>query len=91
MRAVRTLPYQMFKSVKYSLRHNGYYGSTTGDRKYMHVAVWEYFNGLVPKGHEVHHVNKNKSDNHLVNLKLVTSAEHGKISGFRGNQYVRIK
>lgn len=44
--------------------------------KYLHIAVWEAFNGEVPDGYDVHHINHNPSDNRLENLELITRNEH---------------
>lgn len=44
--------------------------------KYLHIAVWEAFNGEVPNGYDVHHINHNPSDNRLENLELITKTEH---------------
>lgn len=38
----------------------------------VHKFVWEYFNGSIPKGMIVSHINKDKLDNRLENLELST-------------------
>lgn len=40
------------------------------------VMVWEKAHGPVPAGSVVHHKNRNKLDDRLVNLELQTRAEH---------------
>lgn len=47
-----------------------------GIRKRMHVYVWEFYNGTVPDGYEVHHIDGNKSNNDISNLKCVKAEEH---------------
>jgi hypothetical protein len=42
----------------------------------MHIVVWEFYNGKVPKGHQIHHVDENKSNNSIENLRLMTAKEH---------------
>ena len=40
--------------------------------KYIHRLVWETFNGNIPKGYEINHIDHDKSNNSLANLELVT-------------------
>lgn len=61
----------------------GYYLSTRkiGDRrKRLHVFVWETENNTeVPAGFEIHHKDKDKDNNSISNLVLLTSQEHRQI------------
>lgn len=49
-----------------------------GKRKdcYVSLLVWEAFNGPIPEGYEVNHINENKEDNRLDNLNLMTRKEN---------------
>lgn len=42
----------------------------------IHRVVWEAFNGQIPKGFEVNHINLNRQDNRLDNLELLTHQEN---------------
>lgn len=54
-----------------------------GKPKNVHIAVWEAFNGEIPKGYDVHHINHNKEDNRLENLELVDLHSHRKYHNSR--------
>ncbi len=47
--------------------------------RFEHVLVWEAHFGPVPPGYEIHHINENKLDNRISNLKLLTRLEHKRI------------
>ena len=59
----------------------GYRRIWTKDRKlrFEHVVVWESVHGPVPPGYELHHVNGDKLDNRIENLRLLTRLEHKRI------------
>lgn len=45
-----------------------------GERKncYVHRLVWISFNGPIPEGYEINHINEDKQDNRLENLNLLS-------------------
>lgn len=47
-----------------------------GYKKMEHILIWENANGKIPKGMIIHHINGNKKDNRLQNLRLVNFNEH---------------
>ena len=50
----------------------------------IHKLVWRQFNGEIPKGFDIHHINFNPSDNRPENLVLLSCSEHRKLhSKFR--------
>jgi len=62
---------------------NGYWSNKTwfpNDKRYFtylaHRWVWENINGLIPIGMEIHHKDKDKSNNEIDNLEMVSRAEH---------------
>lgn len=51
----------------------GYKRVSIGNAKVReHRIVWEMFNGPIPEGYEIDHINHIRSDNRLENLRLVT-------------------
>lgn len=41
-----------------------------------HRVVWEMFNGPIPEGMEIDHINHNRFDNRIENLRCVTHSEN---------------
>lgn len=57
----------------------GYYLSTKNigsSRMRLHVYIWEYHNGSVPAGYQIHHKDENKDNNEIENLACMTKKEH---------------
>jgi hypothetical protein len=42
----------------------------------LHTYVWEKHNGKTPKGYHVHHIDGNKENNDIENLRLMKPIEH---------------
>lgn len=69
--------YSELRKYKCSHHLNGYqYASLNGEGRYVHRLVWEAFNGEIPQGMEIDHINTNRLDNRLCNLRLVSSSEN---------------
>lgn len=68
-------------------RSPGYYVCTSGDRKRLHVAMWEAKAGMsVPVGCVIHHVDWVKTNNMIENLVCVTVSEHERIHNTPGGR-----
>lgn len=64
-----------------SLDNNGYYWITSrkegNHHKFLHRLIWEDFYGFkIPKGFHIHHKNKIRTDNCILNLQLVREYDH---------------
>lgn len=60
-----------------SMRDTGYI--TTGDgnfTEYCHRIVWEMHCGNIPEGYEIDHVNHDRSDNRIENLRIVKKKDN---------------
>ena len=64
--------YQIFDGTTYCKDKGGHFICGLA----IHRAVWKYFHGEIPSGYVIHHVDENKSNNHIENLRLLTSSEH---------------
>ena len=45
----------------------------------LHRAVWEFYNGKIPKGYVVHHKDLNKDNNEIENLECISMADHNRL------------
>ena len=68
----RTVDWKLFSAK------NGKYGQVkvSGKTEYIHRIIWEIHNGKIPDGMEIDHINREKSDNRIENLRLVTRLEN---------------
>lgn len=54
-----------------------YYGYN-GKHYGVHKLVWEAFKGEIPEGYEIDHIDRDSTNNHIDNLRLVTHSENNK-------------
>ena len=76
---------------KWKQEASGYYVCTTtddtGNRKRLHVEVWEHEHGVrVPPGCVIHHLDWNKRNNSIDNLICLTVWEHERVHNVIGGE-----
>ena len=65
--------------TKGSKHSKGYKTLSLGGKNiFVHRFIWEFVNGPIPAGLSIDHINRDKSDNRIDNLRLVTTAENQK-------------
>lgn len=62
-----------------SIRNDGYIEITLNDKSYLaHRIVLEMHNGKIPEGMQIDHINHDRIDNRIENIRLVSANENGK-------------
>lgn len=59
--------------------NNGYWLSTSNPLLYAHRWVWVVNFGEIPTGMEIHHKDRNPSNNDIENLQLLHKSLHAKL------------
>lgn len=60
-----------------SLSPNGYKtGSLNNKDYYSHRVVWTYVFGFIPNGYDIDHINRDRSDNRICNLRLASRSSN---------------
>jgi hypothetical protein len=83
----KPLPVVEFNGNKYTMRNTGYYGRTNAERSLLHRDMWEFHNGPIPDGWDIHHVNEDPTDNRIENFECLPKAEHTRKYSPHNNQF----
>ena len=80
---------RMYMGKKYAVeKETGYLVCTTGERKRLHVAIWEHeMEQEVPPGCVIHHLDWNKTHNEIKNLVCVTVEDHERIHNHKEGEH----
>ena len=70
--------YRLYFNKKFSKRKCGYWISTSKPLIHAQRWVWINYNGNIPKGIDIHHIDGNKDNNEINNLQSLTRSEHQK-------------
>lgn len=79
------------KKAKTSLKgylFSNFYFKGKSNTKSFHRVIAEAFLGPCPKGYEVDHINNDRKDNRLINLRYISKSENNKKSYDSGNRDV---
>ena len=49
-----------------------------GWKKYHHY-IWEKYNGIIPIGYDIHHIDEDKLNNNIDNLQMLLKTQHHKL------------
>ena len=69
--------YQSFNGLNYRKRKYGHFYRGRGQA--LHRDVWQHFFGDIPVGYEIHHIDGDKANNDISNLKCLPQSEHRKL------------
>ena len=73
--------YIYFNGIKFTRdEKTGYYLNST-IRKRLHRYVWEFYNGSIESGYDIHHIDGDKSNNDISNLAKMSRHKHAEIHG----------
>lgn len=77
---IKTIEYIEYDGIKFYRDNKGYWLSSKchgiSKSKRLHVYVWEKYNGAVPKGYHVHHIDHDTDNNDIENLQLIEKFKH---------------
>lgn len=82
---IRTVRYIEYDGKRFYEDSKGYWlGQEKGPdgkphRIRLHTYVWEKFNGPVPDGYDIHHIDHDPSNNDIENLVALPESEHHKL------------
>lgn len=70
---------QSFNGKNYWLdKSSGYYRNAQIKPHSLHRQVWIYHNGDIPQGYVIDHIDRDKNNNQIGNLRLATQSENNK-------------
>lgn len=73
---------QYFNGIRFTIGPGRKYFSNSAVRpKSMHCYVWSYYNGEIPKGYDIHHIDGDRYNNDISNLECIESHEHKRLHG----------
>ena len=68
--------YKFFNDLTFYEDSSSGYFMNAKLKKRLHRYVWEFYNGEIPEDYHIHHIDGDKSNNDINNLKMLKSKEH---------------
>ena len=87
LRAQNKRPFVIYDGKKFTLRNVGYYAATVGSRPQLHRYKYEKEIGVIPNDWDIHHIDNDKTNNHIDNLVAMPKSVHASLFNTGGNQY----
>ena len=79
-----------WKVVQFSLQPSQVLSTPAGGAQVPEYRwLWEHYNGPIPEGSLIHHLNGIHSDNRIENLVCITTLEHGNNHSGQGKFYTK--
>lgn len=79
---IKVVTYIEYDGIRFYPDQKGYWLAKINKKpKRLHTYVWEKFNGPVPEGFHVHHIDLNTNNNEIENLILLSEKEHLSLHG----------
>lgn len=79
-REVKVIEFIEYDGIRFYRDQKGYWlsGAIAGRKSpvRLHVYVWEKYNGEIPKGYHIHHIDMNTDNNEIENLAMLEEHEH---------------
>jgi len=73
---------QYFNGIRFTIGpERKYFSNSAVKPKSMHCYVWSYYNGEIPKGYDIHHIDGNRYNNDISNLQCIEKHEHRRLHG----------
>ena len=81
-------PFKTILGKKFTIRRDGHWRCTSGNRITAHKFVWQSYHGDIPPGNCIVHIDRDPGNNRPENLECVPRSESGKYS-IRNNRLTR--
>lgn len=73
---------QFFNGIRFTRTYDSaYFRNMNVTPHGMHRYVWQFYNGPIPEGYEIHHKDGNKANNDISNLECLERCEHKRLHG----------